>query len=80
VGKIANDDMAGEQDSYLRIRVPEKLQKRFKAACTARGADMSKIVRSLLTACCEAADAGDPLIAPLTVSSRKPPQAKTARR
>lgn len=62
--------MAGDFDSYLRVRVPAKLQKRFKEACAKRGADMSKVARSLLAACCEAADAGDPLVAPLIVSSK----------
>lgn len=74
MGKIGNDGMAGEQDSYLRIRVPQGLQKRFKASCEARGASMSKVVRILLEGACVAVDEGDPLIAPLVVSSRLKPK------
>ena len=62
--------MAGDQDSYLRVRVPEALQARFKQLCEEHGVTMSKVVRNLLKACCESADAGQPLGGPMEIRMR----------
>lgn len=62
--------MAGEQSSYLRFRIPDALKDEFKAACKARGQDMSKAARNLLEGFRDA-DINDPLIAPLRITSKK---------
>lgn len=64
-------EMAGEQNSYLRFRVPHALKEAFEAKCDARGAAMSKVVRNLLEAYNRADEARDPLVAPLVVSSTR---------
>lgn len=61
--------MAGEQDDYLRVRVPTGLHDRFKAAVKRRS-DKSKVIRFLLEAYCDADDAGDTLLPPLVVKAK----------